>query len=310
MFLILLERLIVLFMIAGLGYFARRKQLISDSGQDTLRTVLLSLSVPFVLLASSNMPGESLPRKDILIMIGISALCLLVFWLVAQLITRIKPMDRSKRAACIFNLMFGNTIFIGLPLADAAFGPKGTFCVAMFNLLSMTLIWTYGVSVASKDGRFSWKRLFLNPGALASIVTLLLVLFELRLPAFALDFCSFMGNMSAPLSMLLLGAMLAGVPLRQMLLDRMASLITLLRLVVIPLVLLLLLRILHVPNFLLQISAICVSMPAGAMNPNIIQNGGLDPAPANAGVVQSTALALVTMPLMVVYAEYLSILPL
>lgn len=303
---ILLERLAVLFMIAGLGFFAQRKRILTHSVQQAAREIMLKLSVPFSIIASANMQGETVAKTDIFIMIGISAIALFTWWLVAQLLLRIRPGSPSEKAGCILNMMFGNTLFIGLPLADAAFGARGVFLLAMFNILSAVLTWTYGVSVGSAQGGFSLKRLFLNPGALASLFTLLLVLLDLQLPSFALDFCQFLGAMAAPLSMLLLGSMLAGSSLGEVFRNPMAAVQSLARLIFVPLLLLFLLRLAGINSFLLQISAICIAIPAGALNPNIIKSGGLDPEPANAMVLQSTALSFLTLPAMMAYTTYLS----
>lgn len=309
-FLVLLQRMIVLVLISSLGFFAQRRGILDENGQTVGREILLKLAVPFAILSSLPAEGNPLLRQHIPMLFGIAIASLLVFFLAAHLVCHLCHCDRSERAGVIMSLMFGNTLFVGLPLAEVAFGSEGVFFLAVFNIVGTVVCWTYGVSVCQPEGKIDLKKLFFNPAAIASVVLLILVCLEVRLPVFLTDTFSIMGKMSTPLSMLLVGAMLANMKFREVFAQPLGYLVSVLRLLVIPYLFFFFMRLLNVPNELIRVAVVCIAIPAGSLNPNIVRAGGLDPAPINSMVVISTLLSIVTIPVSILYVDWLIALPL
>ena len=308
-FWILLQRMIVLLLIGLLGFFAKRRGILDEVAQQKAQAIMLKLGVPFAILSSVSADSDPSMGKNIVTMLIISAVAMLVFFLVAQLFCRRKGVDRADRAGIIMGLMFGNTLFVGLPLAEVLFGPQGIFYLSLFNLVSTVLTWTYGASVCQPSGRFQWKTMLSNPAFIASLFMVLLVLFQVPLPLVLSDTMSILGKMTTPLSMLLLGAMLAGMSVHEVFRRPISYAVTLVRLVVLPLALLFVIRLFGVGEEVMRIAAICVGLPAGSLNPSIVRSGGLNPATANSIAVLTTLGSVITIPIMMLYVNLLLALP-
>ncbi len=308
-FQILLQRMIVLVLIGVLGFFAQKRKILNEQAQFHAREIMIKLGVPFAILSSVPIETNPVMRGNISLMLLIAFLSLLLFFLIAQLVIRTNKVSLSERAAITMSLMFGNTMFVGLPLAEAAFGSEGIFYLALFNLAGALLTWSYGVRVCNPHSKFDVKKILFNPACVASFAMILLVCFNLSLPAFLHDTFSILGRLSTPLSMLLIGAMLAGTPFREVFRQRLGYLITLLRLVILPIAIGLLLRLFHVSDLLLRVSMVCVALPAGSLNPSVVRSGGLDASASNNMTVLTTIFSIITIPLTMLYVDLLLLLP-
>ena len=157
------------------------------------------------------------------------------------MVPRLLPGSRGEKGVWRYALAFPNVGFIGYPVAVALFGDGALFYAAVlalpFNLLSFSL----GPLLLAGAARFRWKQLF-SPCIVASVLGLVLALTRLRPPALVGEMLDFVGDITVPLSLLVVGSLLAGMSPSQVFRSPKLWVLTAVRLLVLPVVLCLILR--------------------------------------------------------------------
>ena len=109
-------------------------------------------------------------------------------------------------------ILFTNAGFMGLPAIQAILGDQAMLYGALFLLPLNCLMYGYGESLFRKGG-FSFKK-FMNGPMIASIVALILCIFSIKLPYVLAQTCTYIGNVTTPLSMMVIGAGLVKMELK------------------------------------------------------------------------------------------------
>ena len=140
------------------------------------------------------------------------------------------------------------------------------------------------------------RRLLSNPSLIAVIIGLTLFLTGWRLPGFINSALSMVGETTTPLAMFVIGARLISLRPHH-LKDPKLLLACLLRLLVFPLAILLL-RLTPLPRMVVDALYLCTAMPCAALTAMQADLFDCDKELASRGVAVSTALSLITVPLM------------
>jgi len=126
-------------------------------------------------------------------------------------------------------------------------------------------------------------------------VGLFILLTPFKLPQVASTAIANIGNMTGPLSMMLIGASLADMNLRDAM-DKDAFILSFVRLLALPVVAMVILRALGVDTLLWQVQATLIAMPAASNTAILAEMYGRDYSFAAKCVFISTILSLVTVP--------------
>ena len=143
-------------------------------------------------------------------------------------------------------------------------------------------------------------RQILNNGVIASAAALVIYFCHIPLPEMVTETCSFIGNICMPLSMMVIGSSIAGYPLRDIFSEKKVYLITVVRLVLMPLLVYFLTGLFTDDVNLIKVATITTGMPIAsivAMASTPYPKQGKEAAIA---VVFSTLCSLVTIPVMCV----------
>ena len=147
---------------------------------------------------------------------------------------------------------FGNVGFIGIPLLEALLpaevASEAVALSAVFALSMNLLAWTAGLFLITGEKKhIRIKSLLLNPAMLAFYVAFPLFLVGFKLPGALETTVSLAGKMSTPLCMIALGMRLAATPFARIVKDQFAWIACAGKLVVMPLLALLCIKLLPFP---------------------------------------------------------------
>ena len=234
------EMLVILFAIAA-GYGANRLGYLGGETDQKISKLLLNITMPAMIVAAV-VTGEELPGLGtILSILEVGVVFYLLEEVFALVVPRLLPGSRGEKGVWRYALAFPNVGFIGYPVAVALFGDGALFYAAVlalpFNLLSFSL----GPLLLAGAARFRWKQLF-SPCIVASVLGLVLALTRLRPPALVGEMLDFVGDITVPLSLLVVGSLLAGMSPGQVFRSPKLWVLTAVRLLVLPVVLCLILR--------------------------------------------------------------------
>lgn len=290
---IVLRQSIIMFVYMAIGGLLFQKGLITKEGSKSLANLLLYAVLPCVVVKSFCV-ARTPERVSGLLVSFLAALgILLLAMAVSHLLFKKNPIDD-------FGAAFSNAGFMGFPLVAAVQGSEAIFYAAGFVALLNALQWTYGQSLISGDLSYrSPKAILKNPLVLSLLLGILIFCFELPVPAIASDLLAALAALNAPLAMVILGVYLTQTDPKTLFNDPHLYVVAAARLVLIPLLTILVLKLL--PAQYAAIATTLVIVAAAPIGSNVAvyaQKLGKDYAYAVRGVCLSTLLSAITMPLL------------
>ncbi|HYF82636.1 MAG TPA: AEC family transporter [Clostridia bacterium] len=293
-----ISQILILFIIMFIGVAAKRKRIIDIGVQDSISVLLMKIALPALIVSSTNFErtSEVLPNMiSILVITIVSYLLVIIFCIITA-----KWLHFDKKTANVFIslIVFGNVGFMGYPVARAFFAEIGVFYATVVNLVFTTFLWTYGILLFDRQEKIDLKKLF-NLGSISSFIALLMFAFQLKLPYPLQTAMDLTGKMTAPLSMLLIGALIAEIDISKLVSNKKVYLVSSIKLVIIPLATAYSLKFMGFNAMVISICTIMASMPSGATNAIFASQFDSEPLFASVGVFITTLLSILTLPLTV-----------
>ena len=170
-----------------------------------------------------------------------------------------------------------------------------------FVIVQLILLWTHASACLQEGAKLEWKKILTNVNLIAIVAGALLYLLHISLPSPIVSTLSSVGAMIGPMGMLLAGMAIAEVPLKKVFCSPRNYLPVALRLIVVPIIVLLLLRVFHASDWIADGKAILMTvyLSAIATVTSMAQLYNRDAAHSSALYVLSTLLSIMTMPLMI-----------
>ena len=152
-----------------------------------------------------------------------------------------------------------------------------------------------------KQGTIEIVKKIFNIGVIACIAAMFIYFLRIPIPSFLQAFITNLGNLTAPLSMMIIGASLAQMPLKELFLDKKLLLFSLVKLLILPAVWMLMVNRVAEQEILRGVCLVMMATPAGSMTAMLAQQYGGDYETASRGVALTTVLSVVTMPILAAF---------
>lgn len=288
-----LTQLFALMAMIAVGVAARRTSVISHDALPGLTRLLMSIALPCTILSSFHFALTRELAGDAALVFAISAVVHLSLIALSRLLYR--GYARERRHIFVLATAFSNCGFVGFPLAQSLFGDIGVFYAAIFTLPFNILIFSYGLHHFGDGRQPVWRSMF-NLPMLSTLAGLLLFLGSLSLPAPVAKTMTALGAMTTPMSLLIIGAMLAQTNLWSGLRDRGFYLLSFVRLIAAPLVLYVCLEALQVDRTVLIVTVALVAMPSASLVGVFAQRHDGDSDTAAKSIFITTMLSALTLP--------------
>ena len=295
--------IVKILLMMGFGFLVKKRGLLTDAVEQGLSRLLLSAILPLAIIASGDVELTASLAHGLRVAALATAGYFLLATVLLQKLSRLLPVGRDKRLMLVILSVFANTAFLGFPLMHALYGAEGVLYAAIYNMGYQLTFFTWGVAEVSGAGSFAWRSLYRMPVTLASLLTMLLVLSPLRLPALLQDTVSAIGGMTTPLSLLLIGSSFTRMRVRELLCDGWSYAVSTLRLIVLPLVMLAVMRALGVSGVPAEVCVMMTALPCASLGAIYAEQYDREPQFAARAVVQSTLLMLLTFPLMLLLVK-------
>lgn len=291
-----------LYIIVAIGWIIRRKKLISEQGQRAFTTLLLYVALPCLIISSMHMPFQYEQAYGAFIMFGLSIYIMGGTLILSRLITRKLTLPTERKAVFENVILFGNQGFIGMVIILQLFSQEGMLFASVFNLIYYVLIWTYAIYLMNPGALPDSKAVFIlkNPGFLATVFGFVLFIFPIQIPAFIMEPAATVGQMTVPLSMIMIGMMISTVTFSKAVAymkDIFVYIAVLIRLFIYPILFFLPLLFLNIPFELFMIACLLAATPSPATVSMYAQLYGGDVEFAAVVVFFSTILSVVSIPL-------------
>ena len=239
----IVTQMIILFILVIIGYYLSKKKMMDADFDRKLSGLVINVTCPSLIL--SSVMGDTLPDKTLilpLLVVGFATYVVLIG--LAFLLPRYLPVKLSDRGIYSFMLAFGNVGFIGYPIVASIFGASAVFYASILNFPSTLLIFVFGtlfISGGQGKMRFDWRTLYC-PAMIASYLSILIVVTGWVPPRVISTPFVLLGNVTVPAALLIIGSSIARVPIRRMFGNTAIYLMSVLRLMLVPLLILYLSR--------------------------------------------------------------------
>ena len=294
------NQVIVLFLILLVGFYCRKRNIINETVKKGLSELLLKITLPFMIISSFNLQYSS----DMLINGGKVLLYSIIIHFSFIFISKIFyfKYEESQKNVLRFSTIFSNVGFMGYPILESIFGKIGVFYGAIFNVGFNLFLWTAGVMIFTKEKKLSnIKKVVINPALIAVIVGILVFISPIKPPYAVYKTLEAVGSMTTPLSMIIIGAMLAEANYKETFSGFKVYYCSLIRLLAMPICAYILLRIIGAEGQLLKISVVIEAMPVAVLSGIIAEQYKGDSILASRCIFMSTLLSMFTIPLVALF---------
>ncbi len=262
----LINLFLKIFLMISFGYLLKKKQIITTELQKGLTNLLLKAILPISILSSANTEFTKTASKNILLAVVIGAGYYTVSLILLTMLSKIIPLRYKAKKVFVTMIVFANTAFLGFPLITELYGTDALIYAVIYNIFYQLFFFTYGISLLSGNIGFQFKSIYTNVVTIASFISIIIFISPFRFPESVASSLSSIGSMTVPISMMIIGCSLADIKIMHVMKDAYSYLVSALRLIVLPFILLIILKILKLP---FEISAVCVVMtalPSGSLN--------------------------------------------
>lgn len=302
---LIINQILVLFIIILLGFILKKMNIIDEFLIKKLSGLLLTITMPALIISSMQLKQvDPTILKECLFIFVFSGFTYLVSILFAIVVTRLTKCKKDDIGVYRFMLVFANVGFMGYPVLTAILGKESLFYGAIFNLPFNFLVYTIGIYFLKKKNQekndFTWK-IFINPGVVAVLLGLVLFVFDIKLP-FALEKAvSMVGDLTVPLSMLIIGGVLTNIHLKEVLSNWRIYLFSLLRLIVFPLMVLWIVRVFTSNELIIGTAFILTAMPMATNGVILAEQYDGNARLASETIFISTLLSIITIPVIAMF---------
>ena len=296
--LVILGMILVGFVIGEKGWF-------DDKSRGLLAKLVTQVALPCYMLYTITQRFTAADLLKMLPALRFPALSMVILLGIATAVARIFAVRQDRRGLFISMFFNSNTIFVGLPINQALFGDDSIPYVLIYYMCNTTFFWTLGTYLIQRDGegeaRFdlktSLKKVF-SPPLMGFLLGLVLVMLQIKLPAFLASDLQYLGNLTTPLSMIFIGLSVSHVGVKQLVLGKDQLLILLGRFLVAPLLMATIVYWVPLPSLLKQVFIIQSAMPVMTNAPVVARLYGADSDYAAVMVTETTLATMVVIPIL------------
>jgi malonate transporter len=213
---LILQSLIPLAFVIGLGWFAGWRHIIDARHSSSLATYVMSFSFPCLLFAKTA--TTSLQHLFNYRFIAGLSLGLLGMYLVLFLVNRyLRRMSLSHSCQNAFVCAFPDMAFMGIPIFLVLFGEESLISIVIGNLITSLIMIPLTVSILEIEGASEVKtnirllvlKVFKKPLVLAPIFGAIFSGFSIPMPALALESLQLIGGTTSGVSLFALGLIMS-----------------------------------------------------------------------------------------------------
>ena len=310
---VLLGQMAQLFLMILCGYLLFRAKYLTVEVNRKLTRLLLDVTLPLMILSSVLKQEGDKDFASAFEVFGISIALYLILPVISYVLVKLMRFPKKQQGIYMFMNTYSNVGFMGFPVLNALYAEKAVFYAAILNIIFNLSLYTMGVMMIhyegsggekSESGRVDLK-LLLSPGLIGSAAAILFYFLPVSFPEPVVGAVDSIGGLTSPLAMILIGASLANMPLKEIFNDWRVYVFALVKQLVIPLLCWPVLKMAIGDTFIRSVIFILILMPVANSVVLFANNYEKDEALAAKNVFISTVFSVGTIPLAVYLISYL-----
>ena len=294
----LMVKMVIFTVLLITGYLASRKGFLSRDFAKSASWLLVNVFLVASIMNSVLSGRPDLPVRDLWFALVLLSLFMAGLYAIGTVCARLDP-DRENAPQTLILMSAVNTLFIGLPVVQTLCGSEAVFYMGLSCIPFNLILYSYGVWYLKKgkggEGGVNWKDI-LSPAFAASVLALLLFVLDIPMPRVVTELFSTVSSATIPISMIVIGATLGSVSLKDAFTEKKMYILAVVRLLLTPVLFCLLLRPFVHNQVLLITLAVIAGCPCGVVSTPLSIQYGYDPTYSSEAVMVTTAFSMVTIP--------------
>ena len=293
----------IIFSLIGIGFFTRKKGMVSREGQKNITDLVINIVLPCNIVTSfvQELPDSALRdcATAFLISVGMEVMCM------AYAKFAYRNVEEKKRKCLTYGILVSNAGFLGNPVAEGVYGPMGLMLASVYLIPVRVTMWSRGIALFSgeSDRKATLKKVLTHPCVLACLTGVVIMLARIFggvsiVPEWIFSLLQTIGRCNTALSMMVIGMILSDIDPSQ-LVDPLVLRYTAERLLVVPGILGIILYALYrcgiVTGLSPQLSVLLAAMPAAATTSMLSSKYDCAPDFATKMVITSTLCSIPTV---------------
>lgn len=300
-FLRMLNAQMILLVYLAVGMYCVKVGLIDRDSKEKLVDIILRITLPCMIFNSFNKPLTPEVMKQTALILVVAVSISILSFLLGKVIYNKYP--QKKKSILQYCTLVNNSGFLGMPMVSAVYGSEGLFAASIFIIPNRIFMWTAGLAMfTTADFRTKCKNILLNPCIVTVFLGIARRMTGFPVPEFLDTAIANTGAVTTPLSMMVIGTMLIGVPWKK-LLEPSIFRLAFVRLIALPLVALFILNLIDAQPLLAGVSLILTGMPAGSTSALLAAKYGADEDYASRCIVTTTIMSLATIPVLMLFLK-------
>ena len=198
-----------------IGFVANKTKVLPDEANDHIIKLLLNITAPCLVI--SSIVTKNLNEDTVTETIQVLALSMSFFIVAAMLsLLLVKPFKSNKDKGVLMVIITSiNTGFMGFPIVKAVFSNDVFYLVVIANIMMTLYVFSICILQVNygDEKRLSIKSIFkplVNVLTISTVISVIMLFSHIKLPSYPLEIVTTLGDITIPLSMIVVGIQLGG----------------------------------------------------------------------------------------------------
>lgn len=305
--LLLAGKITELTLIVLMGFILVKCQLLQSKDSYPLSVISLYIISPSVMIHAFQIDYTPEIIHGLLLSLKLAILFHIILIILGKILKKLFHLDPLEHAAT----MYSNSGNLIIPLVMSIFGSQWVIYTSGFIVVQTFLIWTHLRLLLNRSGKISFRSIITNINLISLFIGLLMFILQIKLPSIINGTLSSISHMIGPMAMLIAGMLIAALPLRSIILSSRIYLVAFLRLIFVPLIMLLVIKLFGFSHQndqnknIILISFLATISPSAATMTQMALLYQHDANKASAIYGMTTLLCIITMPIIVGLYQWL-----
>lgn len=299
--LLLMKQIAQLFLIMLMGFILVKAKLLKAQESKSLSIVALYLVMPCVIINAFQVKYTQSIRNGLILAFVAAILIHITLLILVNVFERIFHLDPVEKAS----IMYSNAGNLIIPIVISILGKEWVIYSSAFISVQLILLWSHGRMMLYKEQKIDFKKIFFNINMISILFGILLFITRIQLPEIITKTMESMSIMIGPICMVVVGMLIGNMSLKQIFVYKRIYMVTFLKMIVCPIIILLLLKYSKIGNLtsngdmILLISLLATITPSASTVTQMAQIYGKNGEYASVINVVTTMVCIVTMPILV-----------
>lgn len=302
---LLMMQILKLFIMVIIGYIIVKAKIFKVEDSKILSKFVLYVAAPCAILSSFQVEFSSEKLNGLMIAVIGAIVVQIVFIVLAKMLSGVRQFSSIEKAAIAYSNS-GNLI---IPLVGSVLGTEWVIYSSGYMLVQTVLLWTHAKSLVMESKEYDFKKIIMNINVIAIIIGFILFINRIPLPGIIGETVTSFGSMIGPLSMIIVGMLIADMHLIEVFSTNRAYMVGFYRLIIFPMIAVVMLKVTDVfflhsgGNEIFIITLLAASAPTASTITNFAQIFDKNPAYSSVINVISVIFCIITMPLIVMFYQ-------